>query len=64
MAERIRASVENTSFSADGKRVASTVSIGVSSFARRTATGEEIVAEADKYLYESKRQGKNRVSHP
>jgi diguanylate cyclase (GGDEF)-like protein len=63
VAERIRSSVENTSFSADGRRVASTVSIGVSCFSRVTGSGEEIMVRADKNLYESKRKGKNTVTH-
>ncbi|MCP4469973.1 MAG: GGDEF domain-containing protein [Gammaproteobacteria bacterium] len=63
VAERIRASVENTSFSADGKRVASTISIGVSCYSKETGEEEVIMAEADRKLYESKRKGKNSVSH-
>ncbi len=62
VAERIRASVENTSFSADGKRVASTISIGVSCYSKETDEEEVIMAEADRKLYESKRKGKNSVS--
>lgn len=63
VAERIRASVENTSFSADGKRISSTISIGVSCFSRDADKEDEIMALADKKLYESKRKGKNSVSH-
>jgi diguanylate cyclase (GGDEF)-like protein len=62
VAERIRASVENTSFSAAGKRVASTLSIGIACFNRSTDSCEAIMAEADKKLYESKRKGKNTIS--
>ena len=63
VAERIRSSVENTSFSANGKRVASTLSIGISSFSRESETAEDIMAEADTKLYESKRKGKNTTSY-
>ena len=59
VAERIRTSVENTSFSANGKRVASTLSIGISSFSSELHTAEGLLAEADSKLYESKRKGKN-----
>jgi diguanylate cyclase (GGDEF)-like protein len=62
VAERIRASVENTSFSAQGKRVASTLSIGIASFSRGADSPEALMAEADKKLYESKRKGKNTIS--
>ena len=62
VAERIRVSVENTSFSSAGERVSSTISIGISSFSENTQDGIEIMAEADKKLYESKRKGKNSVS--
>ena len=62
VAERIRASVENTSFSADGKRVASTISIGVSCYSQELDEEDIILAQADKKLYESKDKGKNTVS--
>ena len=62
VAERIGTSVENTSFSSAGERVSSTISIGISSFSKNTQDGIEILAEADKKLYESKRKGKNSVS--
>lgn len=63
VAERIRASIENTSFSEDGKRVTSTVSIGISCYSKETASGEEIMVRADQNLYVSKRKGKNAVSN-
>jgi len=63
VAERIRASVENTSFSEEGERVSSTISVGISSFSEKLQDGIDIMADADKKLYESKRNGKNSVSH-
>jgi diguanylate cyclase (GGDEF)-like protein len=63
VAERIRASVENTSFSSAGERVSSTISVGISSFSDMLQDGLDIMADADKKLYESKRKGKNSVSH-
>lgn len=63
VAECIRASVENTSFSSAGERVSSTISVGVSCFAGEVEHGDEIIARADRQLYESKRKGKNAVSH-
>jgi diguanylate cyclase (GGDEF)-like protein len=63
VAERIRAAVENTSFSAAGERVSSTISVGVSSFTQDAEQQDGIMIRADKKLYESKRKGKNTVSH-
>ena len=63
VAERIRGAVENTSFNADGERVSSTISIGVSSFTQEATEEDGILIRADKKLYESKRKGKNVVSH-
>ena len=63
VAERIRAAVENTSFSAEGQRVSSTVSIGIASYSPSTGSEDEVVVRADRKLYESKRKGKNTISH-
>lgn len=63
VAERVRSSIENTSFSFEGARVSSTISIGVSCFTDGAPMADEIVAQADKKLYESKHKGKNLVSH-
>jgi diguanylate cyclase (GGDEF)-like protein len=62
VAERIRAAVENTSFSSSGERVSSTVSIGISSVADNPEEWGDIIARADSKLYESKRKGKNSIS--
>ena len=62
VAERIRTSVENTSFSSAGERVGSTISIGIACFTENSQDGLEIMAQADEKLYESKRKGKNAVS--
>ena len=63
VAERIRAAVENTSFSANSERVSSTVSVGVAAFSRDSEHDEGVMIRADRKLYESKRNGKNLVSH-
>lgn len=63
VAERVRSSIENTSFSFEGARVSSTISIGVSCFTDGAPRADEIMAQADKKLYESKHKGKNSVSH-
>ncbi len=63
VAARIRASVGHTVFSAEGERVSSTISTGIARFSPDAEQQEEIMVRADHKLYESKRKGKNRVSH-
>jgi len=63
VAERIRAAVENTSFSADGDRVSSTLSIGIACYPDDSEDSEDIINKADQALYESKRKGKNTVTY-
>jgi diguanylate cyclase (GGDEF)-like protein len=56
LAERIRKAVEiNTGL----KNI--TISIGVASFPEDGATKEELIAKADKALYEAKKLGKNKI---
>jgi len=62
VAERIRQAVENTSFSAEGSLVSSTLSIGIACYPEDSENPEEIILKADKALYESKLKGKNIVS--
>lgn len=60
---RIRLSVQNSSFDADGHRVNSTVSIGIASYPEDAVNINELLEKADKSLYQSKKSGRNRVSH-
>lgn len=62
IAERIREAVENTSFSTDGNRVSSTLSIGIACYPADSEKTEEIIKIADKALYESKHRGKNTIT--
>jgi diguanylate cyclase len=63
VAERIRAAVANTSFSAEGEPVSTTISIGISIFSKASEDLEDLLVRADKKLYESKHNGMNTVSH-
>ena len=63
VAERIRTAVENTSFSSEGDRVTSTLSIGVACYPDDSEDSEDIINKADQALYESKRKGRNIVTH-
>lgn len=58
LAERLRAAVEEAVW-ADREI---TVSVGVASFSERVGSSEELIAEADRALYFSKKGGRNRVS--
>lgn len=58
-AERIRHAIET----AEWNLRPVTVSIGVSSLKKPAQTEQELIEEADRALYESKRTGRNRVTH-
>ena len=60
-AERLRNAVENTSFDVDGKRITTTVSIGIATYPDEVLIAEELLEKADETLYESKKAGRNTV---
>ena len=63
VAERIRSSVAATELIEGDARVTVTVSVGVAEYdPSRTTNVREIVTQADRALYESKDQGRNRVT--
>jgi diguanylate cyclase (GGDEF)-like protein len=62
LAERIRQRVELTPFLWQGERLPVTVSIGVACGPTSSVTTpEDLIAAADRYLYEAKHAGRNRV---
>jgi two-component system, cell cycle response regulator len=61
VAERIRSTIEKHNFSFDSKSIPITISIGVVSLDSTTKSPEDLVALADKALYDAKNQGRNRV---
>jgi len=61
IAERIRTTVEKTQFRYGEKDVPVTLSLGVSSRDSTTQNPEDLLASADKALYDAKNQGRNRV---
>ncbi len=65
LAERIRATVEETAFAYDKRSIPVTVSLGVSGFRGGAPTTQDdatkMIAVADEALYEAKRSGRNRV---
>jgi two-component system, cell cycle response regulator len=62
MAERIRDNVKNQMFQFGNDRVSVTVSIGVASLPKsETPAADEVIAAADRALYQAKHEGRDRV---
>ena len=62
-AERVRKMVENLPIEYEGSRVPITVSVGVAALdPDRACSSEDLLKQADHYLYEAKESGRNRVS--
>jgi len=61
VAEKIRLLIEKSSISLDGKSIEVTVSIGAT-LAHKGDTAESVINRADGLMYESKSQGRNRVT--
>lgn len=62
IAERIRSTVEQRTFSlSNGKTVSITVSIGIATYPDTTINFNDLIKEADKALYEAKQAGRNKV---
>jgi diguanylate cyclase (GGDEF)-like protein len=62
VAERIRSIIEKHDFYFEGKRLPITVSAGVACRDLETKGWEELFQKADQACYESKRDGRNRVT--
>jgi len=62
VAERIRSTIERHQFSFAGKELKITVSLGVAGVNTGVATPEALFEKADQAAYQSKRDGRNRVS--
>ncbi len=64
VAERVRSAIETNPLSVDGKMLHMTVSMGITTYVDTAPiTVEELVKQADGYLYEAKKNGRNRVCH-
>jgi len=62
VAERIRATVQGTTFAYEGRTIPVTVSLGVAGYpAIAASASDDLVRAADEALYEAKRSGRNRV---
>jgi diguanylate cyclase (GGDEF)-like protein/PAS domain S-box-containing protein len=62
VAEELRTLISNHPFVIDRQGVRATVSIGIATIAGGTATGDELIAQADDAKYKAKEQGRDRVS--
>lgn len=60
-AERIKARIETQDIEFDNERIHVTVSIGIAVRSESMERCEDLLARADKHLYDAKRAGKNRV---
>lgn len=61
IAERIRTTIEKTQFRFDTQDIPVTISMGLSSRDSTTKSHGDLLATADKALYDAKNQGRNRV---
>ena len=61
LAERIRASVENTPANTGGKQIAVTISIGLSAIHPEDRNDQQALERADLALYAAKHSGRNRI---
>lgn len=63
LADRLRRKIELNKFIFEGNNIPVTVSLGVAcSFNNNYKTNQELIKDADKFLYQSKINGRNRVS--
>jgi len=64
VAERIRQGIEQAPLDVAGQPLRITVSLGITTYIDKQQTSvEELVKQADKYLYQAKETGRNRVCH-
>ena len=61
-AERFRKQFEETAVEFEGKKLKCTFSAGIASYPAHAGSGEELLSHADQALYQSKSNGRNRVS--
>jgi len=61
VAERIRSTIERYDYTFEGKHIPVTISIGAVALDSTSKSPEDLIALADKALYDAKNQGRNRV---
>ena len=63
VAEKITNNIKNIPFKFKGDELHITLSIGIATYPENAADNETLIEKADRALYESKNQGKNKVIH-
>ena len=63
IAEKIKNNIKNMPFKFKGVELNVTLSVGIATYPGNAADNETLIERADRALYESKNQGKNRVLH-
>lgn len=63
VAEKIKNNLKNIPFKFKGDELNVTLSIGIATYPENAADNETLIEKADRALYESKNQGKNKVNH-
>ncbi len=63
VAQKIKSSIKNMPFKFKGDEINITLSIGISTYPDNAPDGEILIEKADRALYESKDQGKDKVVH-
>ena len=64
VAERIRQRIEESPLDVAGQPLRMTVSLGITTYTdRQEITAEDLVKQADQYLYQAKEAGRNRICH-
>jgi len=63
VAEKIKNNLRNIPFKFKGDELNVTLSIGIATYPENAADNETLIEKADRALYESKNQGKNKVNH-
>ena len=61
-AERVRKAVQDTPLDLGSRKLSVTVSIGIAGYPGHGSSISELISRADEALYQSKKQGKNRVT--
>ncbi|HVY54133.1 MAG TPA: diguanylate cyclase [Thermodesulfobacteriota bacterium] len=63
VAEKIRSRLKKVTLKSDSREVPVTFSIGIATYPQSANVKDLLVERADRALYESKNQGKNRITH-
>jgi diguanylate cyclase (GGDEF)-like protein len=63
LAERLRVVISEMRLNCQGKEISFTASFGVAQRTAECESMEAIISIADDFLYQAKREGRNRVSH-